>query len=110
MSWWVSLENEEGELFEVDEKVYGGTYEVGGTLALTTLNVTYNYSTLFQFKKELNGKKASDTLSRLEEMVNVLGFSQDKDYWASTPGNVGYACLVLLGWAREFPKGIWRVN
>jgi len=121
----------------------GGTQVMGGTHECD-LNITGNYSRLYHLALDkedglswLYGKRAKDTIERLEKAVELLSTDQyvrtvdncnkcgfrtgvgkgladpysDEnrrgDYWAPTPGNAGYALNILLGWAREFPEGEW---
>lgn len=108
MSYWVYLE-EKGEPVKVGDHTEGGTFAIGGTNE-AELNVTYNYSKHFSVKKELDKKKAKDTIKIMEEKVKEFGTEQDKDYWNPTKGNVGYMLNILLGWAKQYPEAIWRVN
>lgn len=115
MSYDVSLEDESGTCVAVDRHTEGGTYAVGGTVD-ADLNVTYNYS-WFYFRyldkkhglRWLSGKRASETIEKLEAAVKELGDNTYEDYWAPTPGNAGYALAVLLGWAKQYPDATWRV-
>jgi len=109
MSWWISLEHPETEeCAEVEKFTAGGTYAIGGTDE-ATLNVTYNYGKHYDFKA-LNGLIAEKTIKSLEATVEELGTQKDDDYWASTPGNCGWTCQILLGWAKQHPTYVWRVN
>jgi hypothetical protein len=107
MSWWISL-NENGQPLEVSRHAEGGTFLLGGTTE-ADLNVTYNYGKHFIFKK-LDGRTGLDTTKELEEAVQSLGIARDKDYWSPTAGNVGFACSILLDWAKQYPNGVWRVS
>lgn len=117
MSWDVSLECSECHRpVELDEAhTEGGTYCVGGTTA-ADLNVTYNYSTHFREHLHpdglawLDGKPASETIDALAAAVEALGTVRDKDYWAPTPGNAGYALSILLRWARMSPEAVFVVH
>ena len=88
----------------------GGTQVMGGSEE-AWLNVTYNYGWFYYKyldKKEgirwLYGKKAKDCVKRLEKTVKELGTNQyERDYWAPTPGNAGYALNILLQWAKQNP-------
>ena len=123
----------------------GGTQLVGGTTECD-LNITGNYSRLYHLALDkedglgwLYGKRAKDTIERLEKAVELLSTDQyvrtvdncvkcgfrtgvgkgladpysdenrRRDYWAPTPGNAGYALNILLGWAREHPEGEWSL-
>lgn len=109
MSWWITLDDPETELpAKVDQFEEGGTYPLGGTDD-AELYVTYNYGELFDFHW-LDGKKASDTITKLQDAVTDLGIDKDPDYWLPTPGNVGYACNLLLQWAKQYPDIVWAVS
>jgi hypothetical protein len=94
----------------------GGTYAVGGsTNAL--LNITYNYSKHFcsalesdEGIKWLRDKKASDVEHRLVAAISILGVKQNKDYWAATSGNAGYALSILLKWVKLYPNAVFHVG
>lgn len=116
MSYWVSLEDADGERFESKEKIVaGGTYQFGGT-AETTLNVTYNYGAHYAKHLDANslrwldGKNGAETQARLAHAVTALGVELSHDYWDASPGNAGYALSILFRWAKEFPNGVWQVN
>lgn len=119
MSWWVYLRDEGGQAVEVERHSEGGTYAVGG-IAEAELNVTYNYGRWFRqalpelsensiLATMLHGRCAGDTLLTLERVVVDCGTERDEDYWASTPGNAGYAASILLAWAHEHPDAVWEV-
>jgi len=111
MSWWIYLEDENGQTCELDvPHTEGGTYVVGGT-AFAELNVTYNYSKKFKFP-DLHGRLARETINELKEAVERLSKGPDdsKDYWQPTDGNVMRACGCLLAFAEEHPEGVWRVS
>jgi len=107
MGWDIYLEGENG-IVTVDLHEEGSTYALGGT-DRAELSVTYNYGELLDFGF-LHGQKAKDTLSTLRESVERLGIRTWPDYWAPTPGNVGYACSILLKWAEQHPEAVWRVS
>lgn len=107
MSYWISLQKN-NEICTVPTHSEGGIYAVGG-VPEADLNVTYNYSKYFSFR-DLHGKTAKLTIPVLELAVSILGTERDTDYWASTPGNCGYALSVLLGWARLYPDAVWEVH
>ena len=108
MSWWVYLENKEGETVEVPRHSEGGTYVMGGTKT-AELNVTYNYGKHFDFK-ELDGKTGEEAKPLLTKAVENFGSKRNEDYWNPTKGNVGHACNILLSWVKENPKAIFRVS
>lgn len=109
MSYDVYLENA-GPVESFEE---GGTYALGGT-DQPELNVTYNYSEVYRLLdfglRDLDGKRADDTLPTLQRIVDKLGTKTYPDYWAPTPGNAGKALARLLSWAKQYPDGIWRVS
>lgn len=107
MSYWISLSDENG-ICEVENHTEGGTIVVGGTTD-ADLNVTYNYSRFFSFR-DLHGKTAEETIPTLEKAVEELGTERDENYWASTPGNAGYTCSILLAWAKQHPTATWDVD
>lgn len=92
----------------------GGTYVLGGT-ERAELNVTYNYTSFFHdaLDKELGirwlyHRQGKECIERLEKAVNALGTERDDDYWASTPGNAGYALSILLSWTRKCPDCFFK--
>ena len=91
----------------------GGTYVLGGSNH-AELNITWNYAHFYyeHLNKEeglrwLYGKTGLTTSVVLAYAVDKLGTDRDGDYWASTPGNAGYALSILLGWAAEHPDAVW---
>lgn len=115
MSYWISLyekkpdENGEGgKIATVDRFQEGGTQPVGGTNE-AEINVTYNYSKHFDYRS-LHNLRAEDTILKLKKAVQELSTIRDVDYWADTPGNAGYACSILLAWAKANPDAWWNVN
>ena len=106
MSYDISLSEESG-VCEVEQHEEGGTYVLVGTTN-ADLNVTYNYSSHFPFR-DLNGKTAKGTIPMLKKAVEELGTERDEDYWKATEGNAGYACNILLNWARQHPQAVWKV-
>ena len=116
MSFWVSLTNEAGVPLEVESHQEGGTYVVGGSPE-ADLNVTYNYSPHYyrhidkdEGLRWLDKQKASDTIAQLEQAVNALKDDVSNDYWEATEGNARKALVILLGWAKQHPDGIWNVD
>jgi hypothetical protein len=109
MSWWISLQDEQGEVVSVEPFTEGGTYALGGSTE-AELNVTYNYGKHFAFRDELDGKKASEVTALMETKIAELGTEQSADYWEASPGNVGHALATLLSWARRYPEAVFRVN
>lgn len=114
MSYDLYYSGEEGTV-KVPPHVDGGTVKFvkadDGSLIPgddAELNITYNYSSIFPFRG-LHGKVGEDVLDELEEMVENLGTERDKDYWATTPGNVGYTLSILVGWIKLHPKAVFSI-
>ncbi len=102
------------ELAIVDSHCEGGTYCESGTPS-ASLNITYNYSEHFReaLDKEkglrwLYGKTGKQAVDRLTQAVIKLGVDRSENYWDSTPGNAGYALFILLQWATQHPKAIFK--
>lgn len=98
---------------QVERHVEGGCYAVGG-ITEAELNITYNYSRFYHWFLDdeqgirwLYGKKAKDTVDKLEAAIKKLGIRQYEDYWAPTPGNAGYALSILLEWAKQHIEAVW---
>jgi len=103
-----------GGIAQVENHEDGGTYVLGGTTE-ASLNITYNYGRFFYMHLDeekglrwLYGKKASETIDRLQKAVEDLGTTRDSDYWKATPGNAGYALSRLLAWAHQHPDATWN--
>lgn len=118
MSYDISLHDDDGQILTVGRhEGEGGTYATGGS-SEAELNITYNYGECYKLvfddygglRDLLDGKRASDMLPILTRAVDRLGTRQYQDYWAPTPGNAGHALNILLGWAREHPRAIFRVS
>lgn len=92
----------------VDRHCEGGTYVLGG-MTDADLNTTYNYGRYFNFRG-LHGRTGRETIKEMAVAVETLGTERDDNYWASTPGNAGYAVSILLRWARQHPDGVWQVT
>jgi len=112
VSYDVSLEKD-GKVVEIDRHFEGGIICLQGS-DTAELNITYNYYYFFNKSLSRNkgirwlyGKKAKDTIKRLEKAVKELGTRQDSDYWKLTPGNAGHALSILLEWAKQHPEAIW---
>lgn len=113
MSYWVNLEDKDGNSLKVNHHEEGGTFALGG-IDEAELNITYNYARIYSKHdfsiKDLNGKTAAETLPKLKWLVEHLGMETDGDYWRPTAGNAGYALSILLQWAVQHPEGIWSVD
>lgn len=115
MSYWVHLNNADGEPVEVPQHAEGGTVAASGT-AVAELNVTYNYSKHYYNTIDaddglrwLDGTTAEDAIPVLEQAVARLGTNQSEDYWEATEGNAGHALSILLDWARQHPTATFEV-
>lgn len=108
MSYDINLVMADGTLATVTTHAEGGTFVLGG-VDEASLNVTYNYAELFGFRA-LDGQRASATIPEIQEAVDLLGTDTSDDYWDPTPGNVGHALSVLLGWAKQHPNATWRLE
>lgn len=116
MSWWVSLNDKEGDCLEVELFTEGGTYKVGGSID-AHINITYNYGGLFhtflndvEGIRYLQGKCAKDTTASLKRAIDEMQDDDEDDYWKATEGNAKKALKILYTWALQHPEGIWRVN
>lgn len=114
MGYWVSLFGDDGEHVTVPRHQEGGVVVVGGSCE-AHISITYNYSPIYRGMaafslRDLNGKRAGETVSILESVVKCVGTANDSDdYWEPTPGNAGRAAAVLLEWAKLHPQATWRV-
>ena len=116
MSFDLMLRDTDGNLFALDEpETWCGTQPVGGYTE-SELNITYNYSWYYRrFLDEelgirwLYGRTAKDCVARLEKAIEPFKDMRryEKDYWADTPGNCVAPLIVLLGWCRKFPDGVF---
>lgn len=76
--------------------------------------ITYNYSEAYKLvnfsMSNMNGLTGGETVDELHRAIEKLGTKKyDKDYWAPTPGNAGYALSILLSWATEHPDAVWHI-
>lgn len=100
---------------ESAHQLKGGTYALGG-IKRAWLNITYNYSPIFQkvLGKDgieiLDGMTAADSIPILEKAVSELGDDVNEDYWEPTEGNAKMALCGLLSLAKLRPDGIWRIR
>ena len=116
MSWWVYLKNKRGKLVEVERFVEGGTYALGGETE-ASLNITYNYSSLYrkylhqeQGLRYLDGRQGFEVIPVLAQAVKALGVERSRDYWEVTEGNAGYALSILLKWAKKHPSATFSIS
>lgn len=107
MSWDISLNDKNENAVMVGEHFEGGIYAINGCNE-ADLNVTYNYGKYFKFR-DLHYKKGKEVIELLETAIKSLGTKKDNDYWKPTKGNVGHCLNVLLKWAKQYPKAIFRV-
>ena len=112
MSYGIAL-REGNNICSVERHIEGCNIQVGGSTEAHIL-ITYNYGPHYykhidpeKGLRWLYGKRASETIERLESAIAALGTERADDYWAPTKGNAGYALSILLGWARMHPDAIW---
>ena len=113
MSYDVSL-NRNGHPVTVPRFQEGGTYAVGGSTE-SSLNITYNYSAVYEqygfSLRDLAEMTARDTLCLLTRILSEIGTSERTDnYWDATPGNAGHALAILIGWAAANLDATWQVH
>jgi len=93
----------------------GGTYVVGGTKEMW-LNITYNYSSIFQKVMgkdgihKIEGMSAVDSIPILQSAINKLKDNVDSNYWNATEGNAKRALNQLLALAKMRPDGEWKIT
>ena len=114
MSYELCYHGEEG-VVKVPPHADGGTVKFvqadDGTIVPgddAELNITGNYSSIFPIRG-LDGKVGEEVLDELEDAVKILGTERDEDYWAKTPGNVGYTLSILVGWIKLHPKAVFSI-
>jgi len=125
MGWSISLSDNKGvcqvdthaegstikveKAFSIDNALYGGTSDA-------EMTITFNYNKFYRKVLHpdgldwLHGKTGRQTIPRLKEAIRTLGTKRDMDYWASTPGNAGYALSTLLTWAEQHPSAKFIVH
>lgn len=116
MGYSIYLTDTDGNVLYSDTKhnAKGSVYVVGGTTELT-LDVTYNYAPIFVSVfgengiRNLDAKKASETLTTLNEAIYRLADDVNEDYWLPTEGNVKIVLCNLRDFARLRPDGIWKI-
>ena len=103
------------EIAIVPSHLEGGILAIGGN-PYAEMSVTYNYG-MYYFKllhtkglRGLSGLTGRQSIPNLEHAVEILGTERDKDYWASTPGNAGYALKIMLGWASLHQDAVWNIT
>jgi hypothetical protein len=114
MSYDIELQDAiTGKVLELDSPHYmrGGTYVLGGTTT-AELNVTYNYAKHYGVLgekgiREIYGKTGAESISMLQNAINVLGDDVNDDYWEPTEGNAKRALVQLLVLAQMRPDGVW---
>jgi len=107
MSWDIYLTNPGGESFKVKNHNEGGIINLLGGWDEPEMNLPVQYLRIFDFE-DLAGKTAAESIPILEETVAVLGTQRSGNFYDQSFGNVGYICNVLLGWAKQFPTGVWH--
>ena len=114
MSYDVELVYDDG-VAQVPSHLEGGILTMGGN-PYAEMSVTYNYNAYYskflhtKGMRGLSGLTGRQSIPNLEHAVEILGTERDKDYWASTPGNAGYALSVMLNWARLHPSAVWDIR
>jgi len=115
MGWDVELVDENGDVVQVPPHTFGSNIVIGGSDRAST-TITFNYSKFYYqvFGEKgfmtLNGMKAKDAIPLLEEAIKKLGTKRSGSYWDATPGNAGYALLVLLSWAKLHPEATFKIT
>lgn len=90
----------------------GGTYAVGGTI-LAELNITYNYSSIFQRVLGPGGIRSiydltgGESIPILSKAILELNNDVTESYWEPTEGNAKLALLDVLKLAFLCPYGVW---
>jgi len=93
----------------------GATYPAGGE-EYAALNVTYNYSALFDIAlghgglRQFYGKRAGDCIAAFKEAADKLdpfGVGTHEDYWEPTGGNAAAVLLDLAELCNLAPNGIF---
>lgn len=103
------------EVIQLDEphQMKGGTYAIGGTRD-ATLNITYNYGSIFRNVfgekgiRTLYGITGEESLALLDLGIAKLGNNEDLDYWKPTEGNVKRSLYQLRALAVMCPNGVWQ--
>lgn len=98
MSWWIYLDDENGDVIDTNEVRHEGGTQVLGGCTEAELNVTYNYGCHFNFP-ELHGQSAKVAKALLIQKYDKLKDNEDNDYWKATEGNVKRAIKTLIGFA-----------
>lgn len=97
---------------EVPHFVRGGMYAMNGITELW-LNVTYNYSDVFQRLfgekgiRSIYGKTGAESIPMFQKAIGELKNDVSSDYWECTEGNVKKALCSLLSFAQMRPDGVW---
>lgn len=109
MSWWISVNDVDGDPILVEPFEEGGTYVMGGS-STADLNVTYNYSGYYYRVlggagfKGLDGMKTEDAIPILEKGIAALGDDTDPDYWQPTEGNAKAVLVTVKRWCEQSLK------
>lgn len=116
MSYDIWLENDLGEIETLYKpiKMIMGTIRVGGETEANA-NITYNYAPIFykyideeEGIRWLYGKKAKNTVDKLESTISKLKDDISEDYWECTEGNAKRSLENLLNLAKMFPESRWN--
>jgi hypothetical protein len=115
MGYDISLVNPAtSDVIELDQplQLQGGTMSLEGSRE-ASLNVTYNYSSIFGKVmgeggiRTIYGMKALDSVVLLESAMSQLNNNLDADYWKATEGNVRAALASLVKLAKALPDAQW---
>ena len=130
MGIWLYLKDPEtGETLEVPEFMAGSVLHARANPsdrsvleAISTneacIAITYNYSSVLKLvvpdwdgmARFFDGRTAAEMEPILADVVEKCGTKRFTDYWAPTPGNVGYIMAIILEWCRLHPEGIFKAN
>lgn len=97
--------------FDKPHGIKGGTFTPRDRTA--SLNVTYNYSSLFKRSlgengiRTIYGMTGKQSIPVIEKAMKSLGDDVSANYWAATEGNAKRALKHLLNFAKSAPQGIW---
>jgi len=104
-----------GKVVTVPSHLEGGILAIGGN-PYAEMSVTYNYG-MYYFKFlhtsglcGLSGLTGRQSIPMFEFAISHLGTDRDDNYWASTPGNAGYALKIMLDWASLHPDAVWNIT
>lgn len=97
----------DGAVCQTDRHMEGGVVRIGGTTDCE-MHITGNYSRVWPIRS-IAAKTGAETAPSLIAASVELGTDRDDDYWAWTPGNVGYTLAILGSWAMDHPDATWEM-